>query len=944
LYRYEFKNVKCYFKLGTIQWQSSNDNSSFTAISGATTNTYTASNLTATTYYRIQVAYGTCLPVSSSVAIIVDPTSDSGTVSGGTAYCSGINSTALSLNGAVGSQIQWQSSANNTTFSNISGANATTYSAQNVSATTYYRAIVTSGACASSTSASNVITINSSSTPGSISGGGITVCGGSNSTVLTLSGYSGNIQWQSSSDNSNFNAISGANAATYTASSLSSTTYFRAAVTAGTCAVAYSASSVIVVSPSTNTGTISGAGSVCSGTNSTVLSISGNTGSIQWQSSTNNTTFTSITGATNSTYTVNNITTNTYYRILVVSGVCTSSTSTSVLLTVNPTSLGGTASGSATVCSGTNSRILTLAGSRGTIQWQSSTDNVNFSPISGANASTYTATNLTATTYFRSATTNGVCSTANSNTVTITVNPISVAGTVSGGNSVCTGSNTTTLSVSGNTGNVQWQTSSDNITFNSIGGSTGSTYTVSNLTATRYYRVVVTSGVCAVSNSASSAVVVSATSLAGTVSGAGSVCSGTNSKTLTIAGYRGSLQWQSSSDNSTYTNLSGQTSTTYTAVNLNATTYYRVVVTNGACSSVITSPVTIIVNPTAVAGTISGAGSVCSPTNSTTLTLTGYTGNIQWQSSSNNITFTNIAGTATASYTATNVTATTYYRCVVTNNGCTATSASTSITIGAPGDQTSYGNNSWIGYMYGNYTSGATPPTDLFTSTYRGYITQNQTFDINNTPFTGPNTCGSYNTYVGIRFKMQKTFTAGYYNFVIGGDDGVRLSFDGGATFPLSGYNYQGYKTFNLTVYLSGSTNLVMEYFQGSGGYRVSFNYSSCGSTITTSAPTSVSGATTICTGGSTTLTALGSTTQTGDQYQWGTGTYSSTNTNIIANTQVATLAPTTTTTYWVRKTATCGLPTTPIAVTVNVNSNSTVGGTATSSSIGCGDTSTTLS
>ena len=80
--------------------------------------------------------------------------------------------------------------------------------------------------------------------------------------------------------------------------------------------------------------------------------------------------------------------------------------------------------------------------------------------------------------------------------------------------------------------------------------------------------------------------------------------------------------------------------------------------------------------PPAVAGTISGAGVVCSGTNSTMLTLTGYTGTIQWQSSTDNVTFNNIATATSATYTASNLAATTWYRAVVTSGTTSATSTS----------------------------------------------------------------------------------------------------------------------------------------------------------------------------------------------------------------------------------------------------------------------------
>jgi hypothetical protein len=115
-----------------------------------------------------------------------------------------------------------------------------------------------------------------------------------------------------------------------------------------------------------------------------------------------------------------------------------------------------------------------------------------------------------------------------------------------------------------------------------------------------------------------------------------------------------------------------------------ATTEYRAVVTSGSCTSATSGTATVTVSPASVAGTISGGDvSICLGTsNSTTMTLAGYTGTIQWQSSSDNTTFTNITGATSASYTAVDVAATTYYRAVVTSGSCSlAIATSVAITL-----------------------------------------------------------------------------------------------------------------------------------------------------------------------------------------------------------------------------------------------------------------------
>jgi hypothetical protein len=93
-------------------------------------------------------------------------------------------------------------------------------------------------------------------------------------------------------------------------------------------------------------------------------------------------------------------------------------------ITVNPVSVGGTVSGDASICPGTNSTTLTLAGNTGAVtKWQSATSSdfsTGLTDISNTTTSLI-ATNLTVTTYYRAVIGSGVCSTANSSTGTITV-------------------------------------------------------------------------------------------------------------------------------------------------------------------------------------------------------------------------------------------------------------------------------------------------------------------------------------------------------------------------------------------------------------------------------------------------------------------------------------------------------------------------------------------
>lgn len=153
------------------------------------------------------------------------------------------------------------------------------------------------------------------------------------------------------------------------------------------------------------------------------------------------------------------------------------------------------------------------------------------------------------------------------------------------------------------------------------------------------------------------------------------------------------------------------------------------------------------------------------------------------------------------------------------------------------GDQNSFGNNSWIGYVY--KWSGTVPNPGINTSpatatnVFIGNVTEPAIFDRNIGTATvrgvTTNICGSApadNFFV--RYKMQTTTTAGIYNFTIGGDDGVRLYVDGSLVdlTPTDNWGRHSYTVYAGQVALSAAQHsFVLEYFEYDEASRVSFSY-----------------------------------------------------------------------------------------------------------------------
>jgi hypothetical protein len=98
---------------------------------------------------------------AASTACSAAPTAGTATAVSGT-ICNGFTST-LNLTGATagsGISYQWQSSPNNSTWTNIVGATGLSYTTPALSSTTYYRVVVTCAGFGSTNSASDTVVVN----------------------------------------------------------------------------------------------------------------------------------------------------------------------------------------------------------------------------------------------------------------------------------------------------------------------------------------------------------------------------------------------------------------------------------------------------------------------------------------------------------------------------------------------------------------------------------------------------------------------------------------------------------------------------------------------------------------------------------------------------------------------------------------------------------------
>ncbi|HJW30890.1 MAG TPA: hypothetical protein VJ508_16765, partial [Saprospiraceae bacterium] len=719
-----------------VQWQLLTG--SWNDIPGATGLTYNPPTTTSGTFqYRarvVETANGCATPFSNIVTFIVR---DNATVTisdpnpevcvGGTSII-----TAVVTGGSSGMVMQWQSSPDNSVWSNIPGANSTTYSAPTtVAGTTYYRMVITDNQPNCSDPVSNVVTIIVQP-DATVSLAPITseICiGGTSLLTATITGGSSNltIQWQSNTNGGGWQVVSGATGNTYLApGTVTGSVLYRVQITDNfsDCSDPLSNTVTVVIRADATVSVAPVSSEVCiGGTAVLTATITGGSLSLtqQWQSSPDGTTgWANIPGATNTTYSApTTVAGTTYYRIVVTdpSSDCADPISNVVSVLVQPDATVSIAPLLSNVCVGgsvTLTATVTGGSSVLTMQWQSSPTGAVWTNIGGATGTTYNPpTGSAGSNLYRIVITdnNSDCSDPVSSNAQVVVAPdISVTTQPTNISECIGGNNTMTVVITGGSGTItyQWQSSPDGTTnwSNATGtGATTATYTPeSTIAGTTYYRVLINasnSGCDQAVSANATATITPDVSITTQPSNITECVGGSNTMTVAITGGSGSItyQWQQSADGiGGWSNGTGAgaTSATYTPVSTTAgTTYYRVLVnaSGSGCDQAVSNNATAVIIPDLVVTTQPSNIAECiGGTSTMTVVTTGGIGTIsyQWQqSASSGGPWSNATGigATTSVYTPISTSSgTTFYRVIISasGSGCDAVTSGSATAIISP--------------------------------------------------------------------------------------------------------------------------------------------------------------------------------------------------------------------------------------------------------------------
>jgi gliding motility-associated-like protein len=173
--------------------------------------------------------------------------------------------------------------------------------------------------------------------------------------------------------------------------------------------------------------------------------------------------------------------------------------------------------------------------------------------------------------------------------------------------------------------------------------------------------------------------------VAGEVTGDNTVCSGSNNSLLSLKDQVGNVvKWLSSADGVTWQDISN-TTTSYNAQDLSATTHYAAIIQNGSTCSADTSTAAIVtVDPKTVGGKLQPSEvNVCAGENvNPTLTLTNYVGSVvNWQLSYDSANWNGFSPVyQNTTYSTGPVSRTAFYRTILKSGVCPADTSTVAAT------------------------------------------------------------------------------------------------------------------------------------------------------------------------------------------------------------------------------------------------------------------------
>ena len=335
-----------------------------------------------------------------------------------------------------------------------------------------------------------------------------------------------------------------------------------------------------------------------------------------------------------------------------------------------------------------------------TYQWQSSSDNTTWTNIAGATLAGYTPPALTANTYYRRTVTSGNYTPVQSNSVLITVSPLITLAQLHDNITISNNASTDfNVTISGGISPYTINYTRNGVVQSTINNYVSSTNISTGVLTTGEYIYALTSvadvnGCEAQSLGIPITVTVSENGnlAAGSIGTAQTICYNTSpaplsEQTVPIGGTgEYTYQWQSSPDNSSWTNIVGATLPGYSPGALSSSTYFRRTVSSGSYIPVNSNYVLITVSPQVTLAQLHDNITIGSNTSASfNIVISGGISPYTITYTRNGVTQSTINSYISGTNVSTGVLTTGIYTYTLTSvmdaNGCEALSHGTNITI-----------------------------------------------------------------------------------------------------------------------------------------------------------------------------------------------------------------------------------------------------------------------
>ena len=494
------------------------------------------------------------LPVQKTPTVGLPNVSDPPTVITPVVYCQ--NSTASILT-ATGTSLLWYSLATGGTGSSTAPTPSTSMAGN----TSYWVSQTSLSKCESPRS-QIVVTVNV--TPAApTSGGDKTQCEQSPIQTLTATATGGTITWYDA-------AIGGNLVGSPTKNATGSVTYY-AQTSNGTCSSLTRTAVTLTINSAPAAPTSGGDKTQCEQSPIQTLTATATGGTITW--------YDAATGGNLVGSPTKNTTGSVTYYAQTSNGTCSSLTRTAVTLTINAAPGPPTSGGDKTQCEQSPIQTLTATATGGTITW--------YDAPTGGNLVESPTKNTTGLVIYYAQASNGTCSSLTRTAVTLTINAAPAVPTSGGDKTQCEQSPIQTLTAAATGGTITWY---DAATGGNLVGSP-----TKNTTGSVTYYAQASNGTCLSLTRTAVTLTINAAPAVPTSGGDKTQCEQSPIQTLTATAIGGTITWY---DAATGGNLVGSPTTNITG----SVTYYAQA-SNGTCSSLTRTAVTLAINAVPIAPT-----------------------------------------------------------------------------------------------------------------------------------------------------------------------------------------------------------------------------------------------------------------------------------------------------------------------------------------------------